>query len=474
MEVTVKPNFTPAGTLYASAADNATLLAPGVAVTPNSDGTYTLAMATLPAVESGNYSGEFTIKLCSDEACTTPQAVPSVKVPYALAVSAAGAAWPGDKPTPLAPWTDVPDWTGFQGNAGHTGYVPVTLNADQFALRWKIGSVNPQRTSTVQTSPATLSATGGLFYTARDNKLQARRETDGSVAWTYDFSTLAYPAVNPTTVEGGVVYMAAGQQPGYLFGLDAVTGGVRIKAPVNFQNDAIAPVAFNGTVYSDTGTYSGVQAISANGDILYRAGSGQGISGTPAVDDASLYVYANNSLYVYDRKTGVQRSRIDEVGGQTSYGAIGGAPVLGAKGTVFAASYSAASWGGANALLKFNVEKGYIDWRMSGAYAVTPAYADGIVYAVNKSPYRLEARAESDGALRWSWTPPVAGETLWNAEPIVTKNMVFVSTDMNTYAIDLRTHRPVWSYPLSGRLALTRSGILYIHANEALVAVSVK
>ena len=67
-------------------------------------------------------------------------------------------------------------------------------------------------------------------------------------------------------------------------------------------------------------------------------------------------------------------------------------------------------------------------------------------------------RAESDAALRWSWTPPIAGETLWNGEPVVTKNMVFVSTDRNTYAIDLRTRKPVWSYPLAGRLALTRSG----------------
>jgi hypothetical protein len=32
----------------------------------------------------------------------------------------------------------------------------------------------------------------------------------------------------------------------------------------------------------------------------------------------------------------------------------------------------------------------------------------------------------------------------------------------------------VWSYPMGGRLALSRSGILYIQNVEALVALNVK
>jgi outer membrane protein assembly factor BamB len=97
-----------------------------------------------------------------------------------------------------------------------------------------------------------------------------------------------------------------------------------------------------------------------------------------------------------------------------------------------------------------------------------------VVYAPNTKPYRVEARAEADGALLWSWTPPIAGEAGWGAEPLVTKNLLFVSTDKATYAIDMHSHKPVWSYPASGRLALTQSGVLYIQNNEALVAVNLK
>jgi outer membrane protein assembly factor BamB len=70
--------------------------------------------------------------------------------------------------------------------------------------------------------------------------------------------------------------------------------------------------------------------------------------------------------------------------------------------------------------------------------------------------------------------PGQASETAWKGEPVVTKNLLFVSTNSATYAIDLRTHKPVWSYPFAGRLALTRSGILYIQNEEALVALNLK
>ena len=475
MEVVVKPNFTAAGTLYASAADNSALLAPAVAVTPHTDGSYTLALNSMPAT-AGTYTGEFTIKLCSDETCATPQAVPSIKVPYSLTVTAAGTAWPGDKVTALSPWTDVADWSTFQGNAAHTGYVPVTLNPDQFALRWKIGSVNP-RSTTQGYLPATLVAANGLFYTARDNKLQARKELDGSVVWTYDLGSLTYPSVNAPAVDNGVVYMMAGQQQStYMFGLDAATGGVLLKSSLPSQwGSFMAPVATGGSVYSSGGLYGGLVAIAASGETLFKTNTSQGDLWTPAVDANSVYVYTANSLVMYDRKTGAQQGKIDDPAGVSYSYTIGGAPVLASKGMVLAASYGNANWsGGTNSLMKFNVDKGYIDWRVSGSYAVTPAYADGVVYALNKSPMRLEVRAESDAAVRWTWTPPIAGETLWSGEPVVTKNMVFVSTDRNTYAIDLRTRKPVWSYPLAGRLALTRSGILYIHSDEALVAVTVK
>ena len=476
MSVVVKPSFTPAGTLYASVADTPNLLAPTVAVAANGDGTYTLALATVSAVPVGAHAGELTIKLCADAACATPQAVPSIKVPYAITATASGSAWPGDKITPLAPWENVADWATFQGNAAHTGYVPVTLNPDQFTLRWKAGSVATMAYNG-QSAAATLSASNGLFYVAKDNKLEARKELDGSLAWSYDVSTLTYPSVNPPAVDKGIVYMAAGQQSStFMFAFDAVTGSVIFKTPMTSQwEHYLAPVAYDDAVYTNAGSYGGAYAIRNTGELMFTAYAAQEDLLSPAVDASSLYIYAANTLWVYDRKTGVLRSKIQNTTPANTGFGVGGAPVLTTPGMAVAAEYNGAVWSwGTNALLKFNTDKGYIDWRLEGSYAVSPAYAEGVLYAPNKSPFRLEARSESDGALRWSWTPPIAGETAWAAEPVVTKNMVFVSTDKNTYGIDVASGKAVWSYPLAGRLALTRSGILYIHSTEALVAVNVK
>jgi hypothetical protein len=45
--------------------------------------------------------------------------------------------------------------------------------------------------------------------------------------------------------------------------------------------------------------------------------------------------------------------------------------------------------------------------------------------------------------------------------------MIFVSTNLATYGIDATTHQVVWSYPLVGKLALSRNGILYIQGQQS-------
>jgi outer membrane protein assembly factor BamB len=51
---------------------------------------------------------------------------------------------------------------------------------------------------------------------------------------------------------------------------------------------------------------------------------------------------------------------------------------------------------------------------------------------------------------------------------------VFVSTNLATYAVDLSTHKPVWSVPLVGKLALSKNGVLYIQSANKISAFNVK
>ena len=70
--------------------------------------------------------------------------------------------------------------------------------------------------------------------------------------------------------------------------------------------------------------------------------------------------------------------------------------------------------------------------------------------------------------------PPLAGDTDFDSEVLLTRNLVFVSTGLAVYAIDLATHKAVWSYPQPGRLALSRNGILYVHGQQFITAINVK
>ena len=125
VEVEIAPvGFSFTGNLYAAASDPDNVFEKAVTVT-NHSGIYTLALTTSTLLATGDYLKDVTIKLCKNKACTEFQAVKSIEVPYRIDALSATSAWPGNHLTTLAAWSGVPDWTMFQGNAAHTGFVPV-------------------------------------------------------------------------------------------------------------------------------------------------------------------------------------------------------------------------------------------------------------------------------------------------------------------------------------------------------------
>jgi len=121
-------------------------------------------------------------------------------------------------------------------------------------------------------------------------------------------------------------------------------------------------------------------------------------------------------------------------------------------------------------LISFSMTSHSIGYALAGGFKGQPTVANGVVYIANGA--QVEARKESDGSLQWSWAPsdgPPAGPM------IVTKNLLLVSTAANTYAVDLASHAPVWTYPAGGQLALSAQGILFIaQSSGKLTAVSMR
>ena len=469
IKVLIQPEFTHTGNVYAKAIDKAGIFMPNVSVTANSDGTYKLELATSTMATTGHYVDSVTLDFFSDEAYTASQKMSSVTVPFDINVMSSTSSWPGDNLSTLSAWPGVPDWAMFQGNAAHTGYVPVVVDPNKFSTRWEMPAVIG--TQTYYKLPATLTTYGGKFFVAGDNNLlYARKEYDGSLVWQYDFSGLPNPSTNPPAVVDNVVYIAAGRSwSTFLFAFNAADGSLIFKAPMSSQGEQyLAPTIGTQGIYTNAGYTGGLYAFDRFGHQLFFANMGQTSLWTPAVDTMGVYTYPGGALLVVDPKSSSVLYSIKDPKYENYTGAICGSPVLGAPGSIFVANYV----NDVNTLINFNLNDNAIAWQIPGAYTSTPAYADSILYAVNENPLRLEAHAEADGTMLWSWQPQLAGDTDFISEVLLTKNLVFVSTNQATYGIDITTHRAVWSYPLSGRLALSQNGILYLQGEKSLVAIN--
>jgi hypothetical protein len=487
--ISVTPvNFKFSGVFTATATDPYGLFQQAVAATPTRSGGYLLDLTVATDAVVGNYSGEITIELCADKTCTRFQRVRKLVIPFNIDVLSNTSPWNGNHLSPLAAWSGVPDWTMFQGNAAHTGYVPVKLDPNRFATRWQGPNLpNPADSyNSYFDGPNTITTSNGHLYVAFGSAnsspgpaLYAYRELDGSLVWQYNFNTLQFPSVNPPAVANGIVYIAAGQQEStYLFAFKASDGSLVFKSQISSQwEHYLAPAIGSKGVYTNAGTYGGLFGFDFTGKQLFFAPLPQTSMWAPAVDSHHVYTYTDVGLSVFDPVTGIESAAIADPTFTNYIYEIGGSAVLGASGSVFAANYANSSLNGGgigNTLIHFDLTQQKITWKVPGDYPLTPAYHGGVVYAVNNNPVRVEGRSEKSGTLVWSWTPPQAGDTQFASEVLLTDDILFVSTNLATYAVDLARQKTIWSYPMVGRLALSRNGVLYIQGQGPLVAINVK
>ena len=450
---------------------------------------YNVLLAVDNTATPGLYSGTATLLLCADADCVTQQAAPSVAVPYVVDVLPTGTTWPGDHLTPLSAWTDAPEWSTFQGNAAHTGFVPVDINPALITSRWRIMGTG-DTISDYSGYPQTITATAGQFYQSGPHTLHARSEFDGSLVWQHDFTAidpatnlpeLAYPSANPPGIYGDTVYLEAGQQSStYFYAFNAATGARRYRTLMKSQwEHYLAPAMGPSGIYQDGGTFGGVYGFdSTSGTLLFfQEILGNVSMWTPAVDANGVYFYGRGQLLAFDPVSGALTATIADASGTLSGLEIVGSPVIGKPGMVYAGTYEDSLVDGGtrgNTLTAFDLSASHIAWQLAGNFPSTPAYHAGHLYVANENPYQIESHAEADGSLEWSWAPPREAGTHFRSEVLLTNNLLFVSTDTTTYAVDLTTRQIAWSFPMSGHLALSRNGVLYIQNNLLICAFTVK
>ena len=475
VNLTAKQSVAFVGVVYVKVAADADVIDPAVTITQQPDGNLGVQIKTSPTAKPGLYSGNFTVNVCTDPNCNTPLAGAPFKLPYSIEVFSPDGGLDAYSQNPLAALSGAADWGTFQGNAQHTGYVPVTLDPGAFTPRWRITApaVNGTQNvlSTLATGGGRLYVTNGTSFGSTNASLTAYGETDGVKVWSHSFQDLTYPSTNPPAYANGRVFAAAGsQQSTAMFGFDAASGSQLFKVPMSSQWERyLAPTVFNGNVYTNGGAYGGLYSFSAaTGATNYFVPISQYDGWTPALTGQHMYTYMEGLLRVHDPRTGLETARISDPTYSWNGYTTNGAPVVGGGGIVYAGNLSNAK---TNSIVAFDTVNLTVRWSASGKFTSNPAYVDGFLFAANNATGKMEVRRESDGGIAWSWTSPESGST-FSSDVLVTKNLVFVSTSTMTYAIDRSTHATVWSYRAAGALALSANGVLYIKAPSRIFAIN--
>jgi hypothetical protein len=363
----------------------------------------------------------------------------------------------------VADWSGAVEWTTYQGNVGHTGYNPVAMDTRVFQELWT------KTVSSAALNPVTAGqgqvfvTTNAYFGIEQAKSLDART---GAELWSRDFG--AIHSVNPPAYANGTVYLqTGGHQDSFLYALDAGNGSVRFRtAYLNQWSRYFAPVIVGSSVYVAGGYYGGMYAFNT-ADLSQRwfASLNQYDQFTPAVKDTFVYAYTGSyqpKLTVTSANTGAVAYEIADPGFVWDGWSMNTAPTLGGASNVVATN------GGR--LISFDLASRSIGYALAGSFRGQPTVAGGVVYVANNG--QVEARAEGNGSLQWSWTPPDGPPV---GPMIATKNLLLVSTAANTYAVDLTSHAQVWTYPAGGHLALSAQGILFIaQSSGKLTAVSVR
>jgi len=465
--------FSDPANIVSVAGGSQTLLAPW--------GLSTVQLTVASTVAPGTYTGNLNMVYCRDQPCKQMYGG-ITQLPYSVVV------YPASNTKALTPLSGAADWPVWQGSPAHTGYVPVTLNAANFTPRWKWSLPNAVLFVTdALTAPVT---SGGKVFTAATPQgtvtpnLYAIDETSGLPDWQQPIpdtgnSPTNFPDSSPPAIAGGNVYIArivgAATPPvGQFFGF-SVADGTAAFAPQTFPNE---PVEFSEPVYLTprNGTMllevadsqfskSFVKADLTTGVTTPEwatcpAAAGGAYANSAAVDSSGKgYLITGNGLLLPDTCVTIAYNLPLTIGS-------GPAVVPGTSDVIAVGNGNLVDFDTTTQQIKWSANKSNTD-----DFEGTAAIAGTTVYALNQGQVQLEARDESTGQVLWTWHPLWQDETGFPSKNlVVTNNLVFLSTNERTYAIDTTTHQIAWIYPyLAKHLAISANGVLYIH-RQGLVA----
>jgi len=371
---------------------------------------------------------------------------------------------------PTADWSRATDWVTYQGDSRHSGFIDATLDPVAFKAKWldtitTSGNLNPPTVG-----GGRLYVSTNYYFTAQT--LHTLDPATGARGWTRDFGAIF--GLNQPTYDAGSVYVTTGgHQDTYLYALNASDGSLKYQSPFDSQWEHWrAPVIAGSSIVTAGGYYGGWYGFDlATGAQTFFAAGPQVDNWGPVAQSSTVYRTGGTGLTAVTASTGTVVGTLNDarLTGVTT-------PVIGDANDLLTIT--------SNRLMSVDLGTMSIKWDQSGSYTGMPVVGNGTVYGFSGTV--VSARRESDGTLLWSWQPPspYIGAAPASIQSIaLTDNILFVSLSSSlyspqqggtTFAIDLASHLTVWSYPMSGDIALSSQGYLFIVQNGQVAGIAVK
>ncbi len=361
----------------------------------------------------------------------------------------------GSSSAPTQP--SVPTKVGFPMfgfDAQHTHFNPYEYilnpeNVSHLVSYW---------TASMGGSDASPTVVNGVVYIGSfDYNLYALVAKTGSILWKVPIgdTALASPPVNEdrlissAAVVDEVVYIGSLEKwdstNHKLYAFNAKTGTTLWTIPFSGVIFMSSPTVINGVVYVGS-LDSNLYALDARtGRTLWTASTGGQIESSPVVANGIVYINSGDqNLYAFDAQTGKALWK--------SAGASGLSPAV-ANGIVYAGSSA------------FDAKTGTVVWRGLTVSNSSPAVANGIVYAVDSNLHAFDAKS---GKKLWE----TANENLFSS-PTVANGVVYITSfGDKLLAFDTLNGKKLWMGSIGSNSISTptiANGVIYTATDKMYV-----
>lgn len=433
-------------------------VAPGAA-----NGTYVVTARTVSYLTGGDHQGEITFRLCRQAECTQVYTGSTQTFTLDLTVN-------------------LREWSTFQRDNRHTGYVPVILDHTKFKKAWEWKA--PSHVSPTVTGD-------GNVYVSSGNSVVALSESDGSEVWRHKFLDVDKFDIQlssgwaSTYVDGKLYVTAQGGNAGVAMttGDSAVrvlngSDGTYIHDYIHASQtrDANSPYVDNDEMFLAKGYYGGIvwkynlkakKTSWKSVQVVADASAGYGVT----ADDNNVYALTGNGLVIYDRDTGEIKKKIvdrDYIWTGTNQSA----PIILTNGNVL--------YRGGARFYVIDPTTYDLVWSSDNGYGTQMSLDAGSLITYHYPTQSIVSINVLTGNIDWRFGAP-HDDPYIESNIITTGNLLFFSTQNKTYAVNMNGLSYVWSYNEGGNsISLSSNFILYISrdvasdSNFKLIAIKLK